>query len=38
MAIEAGAEDIVGNDDGSFEVLTAPADFAVVRDGLDKPA
>lgn len=34
-AIEAGAEDVVGNDDGSFEVLTAPADFAAVRDRLD---
>lgn len=31
-ALEAGAEDVIANDDGSFEVLTAPEDFAAVRD------
>jgi len=35
-AIEAGAEDIVGNDDGSIEVLTAPADFLPVKDALER--
>jgi YebC/PmpR family DNA-binding regulatory protein len=35
-AIEAGAEDVVTNDDGSIEVLTAPNDFAHVRDVLQK--
>ncbi len=33
-AIEAGAEDVVTNDDGSIDVLTDPADFEVVRDAL----
>jgi len=33
-ALEAGAEDIVSDDDGSIEVLTAPEDFETVRDGL----
>ena len=31
-AIEAGAEDVVTNDDGSIEVITAPNDFVAVRD------
>ena len=33
-AIEAGAEDVVIDDDGSIEVLTSPGDFEVVRDAL----
>ncbi|MCG8371047.1 MAG: YebC/PmpR family DNA-binding transcriptional regulator [Proteobacteria bacterium] len=33
-AIEAGAEDVVVDDDGSIEVLTAPDDFERVRDGM----
>jgi len=33
-ALEAGAEDIVSDDDGSIEVLTAAEDFEAVRDGL----
>jgi len=33
-AIEAGAEDVVTNDDGSIEVITAANDFAQVRDAL----
>ena len=33
-AIEAGAEDVVADDDGSFEVLTAPEDFEQVRDAI----
>ena len=35
-ALEAGAEDVLANDDGSVEVICAPGDFAVVRDGLEK--
>ncbi len=33
-AIEAGAEDVIVDDDGSIEVLTEPADFEQVRDGM----
>ncbi|MBU1311958.1 MAG: YebC/PmpR family DNA-binding transcriptional regulator [Gammaproteobacteria bacterium] len=33
-ALDAGAEDIVGHDDGSFEVLTAPEQFNDVKDRL----
>ena len=33
-ALEAGAEDVVANEDGSFDVITAPADFEQVRDAL----
>jgi len=35
-AIEAGAEDIVTNEDGSIEVLTSPNDFTQVKDALEK--
>jgi YebC/PmpR family DNA-binding regulatory protein len=35
-ALEAGAEDVLANDDGSVEVICAPGDFAAVRDGLEK--
>ena len=35
-AIEAGAEDVVVDDDGSIEVLTAPEDFEQVRDAMDE--
>ena len=34
LALEAGAEDIVTNDDGSVDVLCAPAEFPAVRDAL----
>lgn len=34
--LEAGAEDIVSNEDGSFDVVTEPADFGAVKDALDK--
>lgn len=34
-ALEAGAEDVITNEDGSFEVLTAPADFVDVKTALD---
>ena len=35
-ALEAGAEDIVTNDDGSLEVITGPYDFVAVKDALGK--
>jgi YebC/PmpR family DNA-binding regulatory protein len=35
-AIEAGAEDVITNDDGSIEVVTAPYDFVAVRTALEK--
>ncbi len=34
-AIEAGAEDVATNDDGSIEVITGPADFITVKDALE---
>lgn len=33
-ALDAGADDVAGNDDGSVDVLTAPDDFHNVRDSL----
>jgi len=33
-AVDAGAEDVVTNDDGSVEVICAPADFAAVKGAL----
>ncbi|HAO24696.1 MULTISPECIES: YebC/PmpR family DNA-binding transcriptional regulator [unclassified Methylophaga] len=35
VALEAGAEDIVTNDDGSIDVFTTPDDYAAVKDALD---
>jgi YebC/PmpR family DNA-binding regulatory protein len=35
-ALDAGAEDVVGNDDGSVEVICAPGEFAAVKDALEK--
>jgi YebC/PmpR family DNA-binding regulatory protein len=35
-AIETGAEDVVTNDDGSIEVVTAPNDFVAVKSALEK--
>jgi YebC/PmpR family DNA-binding regulatory protein len=35
-AIEAGAEDVVANEDGSIEVITAPHDFTRIREALVK--
>jgi len=34
-ALEAGAEDIVTNDDGTVDVFTTQADYAAVKDALD---
>jgi len=33
-ALDAGAEDVIRNDDASIEVVSAPADFVVVKDAL----
>ena len=35
-AIDAGAEDVVANEDGSIEVITTPHDFLAVKDKLEK--
>jgi transcriptional/translational regulatory protein YebC/TACO1 len=35
-ALDAGAEDVVANDDGSLEVITGPHDFVNVKDALAK--
>lgn len=35
-AIEAGAEDVASNDDGSIEVITTPNDFMTVKETLEK--
>src|SRR5213595_3803676 len=35
-ALDAGAEDVVKNDDGSIELICAPSDFANVRSSLEK--
>ncbi|GGH54673.1 putative transcriptional regulatory protein [Comamonas phosphati] len=34
VALEAGAEDVITDDEGGIEVLTAPGDFEAVRDAL----
>jgi YebC/PmpR family DNA-binding regulatory protein len=34
VALEAGAEDVVTNEDGSLDVLTRPADFEKVRQAM----
>ena len=34
-ALEAGAEDVVSDEDGSIEVVTAPADFTAVKEALE---
>ena len=35
-AIDAGAEDVITNEDGSIEVITAPHDFSAVKTALEK--
>ena len=35
-ALDAGAEDVVSNEDGTLEVITAPAEFEPVREALEK--
>ncbi|MBK9447452.1 MAG: YebC/PmpR family DNA-binding transcriptional regulator [Betaproteobacteria bacterium] len=34
-AIEAGAEDVMTNDDGSIEVITGPGDYLAVKEALE---
>ncbi len=34
--LDAGAEDVVKNDDGSVELVCAPADFQAVKEALEK--
>ena len=35
-ALDAGAEDIITNEDGSLEVITGPNEFSAVKAALDK--
>lgn len=35
VALEAGAEDVVTDDDGAIEVLTTPAEFETVKNALE---
>jgi len=35
VALEAGAEDVLADEDGAIEVLTAPGDFEAVRNALE---
>lgn len=35
VALEAGAEDVLSDDDGAIEVLTAPGDFEAVKNALE---
>ena len=35
VALEAGAEDVISDDDGALEVLTTPADFEAVKNALE---
>jgi transcriptional/translational regulatory protein YebC/TACO1 len=36
VAIEAGAQDVVRNDDDSIEVITTPAEFHAVKAALER--
>ena len=33
-ALEAGAQDVIGNEDGSVDVLTSPEDFVTVKEAM----
>jgi len=35
VALDAGAEDIINNDDGSIEVITAPNEFTAVKEAME---
>jgi transcriptional/translational regulatory protein YebC/TACO1 len=35
VALEAGAEDVVSDEDGSIEVITAPNDFMAVKETME---
>jgi YebC/PmpR family DNA-binding regulatory protein len=34
-ALEAGADDVIANEDGSIEVITTPGDFTAVKEALE---
>jgi transcriptional/translational regulatory protein YebC/TACO1 len=34
VALEAGAEDVIADDEGAIEVLTGPTEFEAVKDAL----
>ncbi len=36
LALEAGAEDVISQEDGSIDVMTSPDDFTQVKDELLK--
>lgn len=36
VALEAGAEDIINNEDGSIEVITSPSDFPTIKEKLEE--
>jgi YebC/PmpR family DNA-binding regulatory protein len=36
VALDAGAEDVVSDEEGGVEVISEPADFATVKDAFDK--
>lgn len=36
VALEGGAEDVISNEDGSIEVITAPYEFINVKEALEK--
>lgn len=36
VALEAGAEDVQTNDDGSIEVITPPYEYSTIRDAIEK--
>jgi len=35
IALEAGADDVITDDEGAIEVLTAPTEFEAVRNALE---
>src|SRR5512146_473896 len=35
VALEAGAEDVISDEDGAIEVITAPGDFETVKNALE---
>ncbi len=36
VALDAGADDVVANDDGTIEVITSPSEFTFVKEALEK--
>jgi YebC/PmpR family DNA-binding regulatory protein len=35
-ALEAGAEDVISDDEGGFEVICPPFDFSAIKDAMEK--